>query len=106
MTLILTLTLTLAQGTLRPDLIESASKLVSTNAECIKTHHNDTQLVRQLRDEGRILEPLKDYHKDEASVPLMIHPCQILITSPNPSRTVTRTRCGISHSLDELLMKP
>lgn len=55
----------LAQGTLRPDLIESASTLVSTNAECIKTHHNDTQLVRQLRDEGRIIEPLKDYHKDE-----------------------------------------
>jgi len=55
----------LAQGTLRPDLIESASTLVSTNAECIKTHHNDTQLVRRLRDEGRILEPLKDYHKDE-----------------------------------------
>ena len=46
----------LAQGTLRPDLIESASKTVSTNAEVIKTHHNDTQLVRQLRDEGRILE--------------------------------------------------
>ena len=55
----------LAQGTLRPDLIESASALVSTNAECIKTHHNDTQLVRRLRDEGRILEPLRDYHKDE-----------------------------------------
>jgi GMP synthase (glutamine-hydrolysing) len=55
----------LAQGTLRPDLIESASALVSSNAECIKTHHNDTQLVRQLRDAGRILEPLRDYHKDE-----------------------------------------
>lgn len=56
----------LAQGTLRPDLIESASKLVQHgNAECIKTHHNDTQLVRVLRDAGRIIEPLKDYHKDE-----------------------------------------
>ena len=39
--------------------------MVSTNAECIKTHHNDTQLVRQLRDAGRILEPLQEYHKDE-----------------------------------------
>merc|ERR1719502_1868026 len=55
----------LAQGTLRPDLIESASALVSTNATVIKTHHNDTALVRELRDEGRILEPLRDYHKDE-----------------------------------------
>jgi len=55
----------LAQGTLRPDLIESASKHVSGNAEVIKTHHNDTALVRALRDQGRIIEPLKDYHKDE-----------------------------------------
>lgn len=55
----------LAQGTLRPDLIESASKLTSANADVIKTHHNDTGLVRKLREEGRIVEPLKDYHKDE-----------------------------------------
>ena len=55
----------LAQGTLRPDLIESASAMVSTNAAVIKTHHNDTQLVRRLRDERRIIEPLADYHKDE-----------------------------------------
>src|SRR5690606_5874569 len=55
----------LVQGTLRPDLIESASKLASSNAETIKTHHNDTELVRQLREQGRVIEPLKDYHKDE-----------------------------------------
>jgi len=55
----------LAQGTLRPDLIESASHLVSNNADAIKTHHNDTQLVRQLRAKGRVIEPLKDFHKDE-----------------------------------------
>jgi len=41
----------LAQGTLRPDLIESASSLASSNAHVIKTHHNDTQLVRQLRQQ-------------------------------------------------------
>ncbi|XP_055302144.1 GMP synthase [glutamine-hydrolyzing] [Sitodiplosis mosellana] len=55
----------LAQGTLRPDLIESASDLVSKNADTIKTHHNDTELVRQLRAAGRVVEPLKDFHKDE-----------------------------------------
>lgn len=38
----------LAQGTLRPDLIESANNLVSKNAEIIKTHHNDTDLIRLL----------------------------------------------------------
>lgn len=37
-------------GTLRPDLIESASPLASASAHVIKTHHNDTQLVRELRN--------------------------------------------------------
>lgn len=41
----------LAQGTLRPDLIESASALASGHADKIKTHHNDTELVRKLREE-------------------------------------------------------
>merc|ERR1712050_581083 len=52
-------------GTLRPDLIESASSLVSSKADAIKTHHNDTELVRELRKKGRVIEPLMDYHKDE-----------------------------------------
>lgn len=55
----------LGQGTLRPDLIESASDTVSGNAQVIKTHHNDSQLVRVLREEGRVVEPLRDFHKDE-----------------------------------------
>ncbi|RXM98707.1 GMP synthase [glutamine-hydrolyzing] [Acipenser ruthenus] len=55
----------LAQGTLRPDLIESASTIASSKAEVIKTHHNDTELIRRLRDEGKVIEPLKDFHKDE-----------------------------------------
>ncbi|XP_050664667.1 GMP synthase [glutamine-hydrolyzing] isoform X2 [Leptidea sinapis] len=58
----------LGQGTLRPDLIESASSLVSSNAATIKTHHNDTELVRVLRQRGRVVEPLKDFHKDEVRV--------------------------------------
>ncbi|CAD5119709.1 DgyrCDS8299 [Dimorphilus gyrociliatus] len=55
----------LAQGTLRPDLIESASELASNKADAIKTHHNDTDLVRELRRQGQVIEPLKDFHKDE-----------------------------------------
>ena len=55
----------LAQGTLRPDLIESASSMASSKADAIKTHHNDTELVRKMRSEGRVIEPLADYHKDE-----------------------------------------
>lgn len=55
----------LAQGTLRPDLIESASSLVSAKADTIKTHHNDTELIRKLREAGRVIEPLQEFHKDE-----------------------------------------
>ena len=57
----------LAQGTLRPDLIESASHLAcqSGYADAIKTHHNDSSMVRELRKRNRIIEPLKDFHKDE-----------------------------------------
>ncbi len=57
----------LVQGSLRPDLIESASTALKTShkADTIKTHHNDTALVRQLRDSGRVVEPLGEYHKYE-----------------------------------------
>ncbi|CAF2514323.1 unnamed protein product [Rotaria sp. Silwood2] len=57
----------LAQGTLRPDLIESASHLAcqSGYADAIKTHHNDSPMVRELRKRNRVIEPLKDFHKDE-----------------------------------------
>ncbi|KAF9788835.1 hypothetical protein SFRURICE_018411 [Spodoptera frugiperda] len=48
----------LGQGTLRPDLIESASSLCSSNAATIKTHHNDTELVRALRQRGRVVRAL------------------------------------------------
>lgn len=58
----------LGQGTLRPDLIESASSLASSKASAIKTHHNDTELVRKLRSVGRVIEPLKDFHKDEVRI--------------------------------------
>eukprot|EP00088_Acartia_fossae_P041500 TRINITY_DN4341_c0_g1_i7.p1 TRINITY_DN4341_c0_g1~~TRINITY_DN4341_c0_g1_i7.p1 ORF type:complete len:667 (-),score=137.16 TRINITY_DN4341_c0_g1_i7:322-2322(-) len=57
----------LCQGTLRPDLIESASHLATKGglASVIKTHHNDTALIRHMRQEGKVVEPLKDFHKDE-----------------------------------------
>jgi GMP synthase (glutamine-hydrolysing) len=56
----------LVQGTLRPDLIESSSSMATVGkAATIKTHHNDTQLVRDMRAKGLILEPLKDFHKSE-----------------------------------------
>ena len=54
-----------AQGTLRPDLIESGNPDISGNASKIKTHHNDVDLVRQARDRGLVIETNRDWHKDE-----------------------------------------
>ena len=55
----------LAQGTLRPDLIESGNPDISDYAHKIKTHHNDVQLIREARAEGRVIETNWDWHKDE-----------------------------------------
>ncbi len=55
----------LAQGTLRPDLIESGNPDVSGYANKIKTHHNDVELVRKAREKGLIIETNWDWHKDE-----------------------------------------
>ncbi len=55
----------LAQGTLRPDLIESGNPDVSGYAKKIKTHHNDVGIIRSLRDKGHVIETNWDWHKDE-----------------------------------------
>ncbi len=53
----------LGQGTLRPDIIESAG--IGKSAKKIKTHHNDTPLMREWRKRGMLVEPLDELHKDE-----------------------------------------
>jgi GMP synthase (glutamine-hydrolysing) len=58
-------TFMLAMGTLHTDLIESGSQVASAIAATIKSHHNDTQLVRQLRSAGRVLEPWRTLQKDD-----------------------------------------
>ncbi|MGE0200272.1 MAG: glutamine-hydrolyzing GMP synthase [Candidatus Melainabacteria bacterium] len=55
----------IAQGTLRPDLIESGNPDISTKAHKIKTHHNDVPVIQEQRRKGMIIEPNKDWHKDE-----------------------------------------
>lgn len=54
-----------AQGTLRPDLIESGNPDISSAASSIKTHHNDVPAVRSAREQGRVVETNADWHKDE-----------------------------------------
>lgn len=55
----------IAQGTLRPDLIESGNPDISGFAHKIKTHHNDVLAVREARKKGLIIETNSDWHKDE-----------------------------------------
>ena len=53
----------LAQGTLYPDVIESASS--GSIASKIKTHHNRVDRILELKKEGKVLEPLAELFKDE-----------------------------------------
>jgi len=52
----------LGQGTIYPDTIESGG---SAKADLIKTHHNRVAGIQKLIEEGRIVEPLSSFYKDE-----------------------------------------
>jgi GMP synthase (glutamine-hydrolysing) len=52
----------LGQGTIYPDTIESGG---SAKADLIKTHHNRVAGIQKLIQEGRVIEPLASFYKDE-----------------------------------------
>ena len=52
----------LGQGTIYPDTIESGG---TAKADLIKTHHNRVEGIQRLIAEGRIVEPLQSFYKDE-----------------------------------------
>ncbi len=52
----------LGQGTIYPDTIESGG---TAKAAVIKTHHNRVERIQELIAQGRILEPLEEFYKDE-----------------------------------------
>ncbi len=52
----------LGQGTIYPDTIESGG---SAKADLIKTHHNRVAGIRKLIQQGRVIEPLASFYKDE-----------------------------------------
>ncbi len=74
----------LAQGTLYPDVIESATS--GSIASKIKTHHNRVDRIMDLAKEGRVLEPLSELFKDEVrALGRALHiPADILGRHPFP----------------------
>lgn len=52
----------LGQGTLYPDIIESGG---SRHADVIKTHHNRTDMIKEMVARGLVIEPLDQLYKDE-----------------------------------------
>jgi GMP synthase (glutamine-hydrolysing) len=53
----------LGQGTIYPDTIESGGD--SARAAVIKTHHNRCDEIRELIRQGKVIEPLAEFYKDE-----------------------------------------
>jgi len=74
----------LAQGTLYPDVIESATS--GSIASKIKTHHNRVDRIMELAKQGRVLEPLSELFKDEVrALGRTLHiPDEILSRHPFP----------------------
>lgn len=57
----------LGQGTIYPDTIESGGTSAGSKskADLIKTHHNRVAGIQKMIDEGRLIEPLASFYKDE-----------------------------------------
>jgi GMP synthase (glutamine-hydrolysing) len=55
----------LGQGTIYPDTIESGG---ARHAAKIKTHHNRAPRIQTLIEQGRVIEPLADFYKDEVRI--------------------------------------
>ena len=56
----------LGQGTIYPDTIESGGD--TGRAALIKTHHNRCDEIRELIRQGKVIEPLAEFYKDEVRV--------------------------------------
>jgi GMP synthase (glutamine-hydrolysing) len=55
----------LGQGTIYPDTIESGGARHSAR---IKTHHNRVERIQRLIEQGKVIEPLVEFYKDEVRV--------------------------------------
>ena len=103
----------LAQGTLYPDVIESATS--GSIASTIKTHHNRVQQILELQAQGKVLEPLAELFKDEVRTlgEAMGIPHDILYRHPFPGPglavrvpgEVTPEKLAIARAGDAIYMR-
>ena len=103
----------LAQGTLYPDVIESATS--GSIASTIKTHHNRVQQILDLQQEGKVLEPLAELFKDEVRAlgETLGIPREILYRHPFPGPglavrvpgEVTEEKLAIARAGDAIYMR-
>jgi len=73
----------LGQGTLYPDIIESGG---SRHADIIKTHHNRTDMIKEMVARGQVIEPLDQLYKDEVREvgEKLGLPCELVWRHPFP----------------------
>ena len=94
----------LGQGTIYPDTIESGG---TAKADLIKTHHNRVAGIQKLIAEGRIVEPLSSFYKDEVreiGAQLGI-PDEFLKRHPFPGPGLA-IRCLCSETTEVLAKRP
>jgi GMP synthase (glutamine-hydrolysing) len=74
----------LLQGTLLTDTVESSG--VTGTEDEIKIHHNLTPRTRELRKQGRMIEPLSDFYKDDTIklAPIVGTPQKVTGDEPMP----------------------
>jgi GMP synthase (glutamine-hydrolysing) len=105
----------LAQGTLYTDLVESG-RGVGAKANVIKTHHNvRSPLVEELREHGRLVEPLATLYKDEVRALGLALGLRrdIVFRHPFPGPglavrilgEVTREKCDLLRKADALFLR-
>jgi len=72
------------QGSLLTDIVESSA--VTGTEDQIKIHHNVTPLSRELRKQGRLIEPLNDFYKDDTIklAPVVGTPQKVTDDEPMP----------------------
>jgi GMP synthase (glutamine-hydrolysing) len=94
----------LGQGTIYPDTIESGG---TAKAALIKTHHNRVPGIQKLMDEGRIVEPLADFYKDEVrAIGKQLHlPAELLDRHPFPGPGLA-IRCLCSQTEEPVTRVP